>query len=250
MQISFGPIFLASIIGSVCAMVGGVFLLINERFARRLSIHLLSFAAGALLGAAFFELLPEALASEFTVQSIFGSVVSGILIFFIFERLLNFYHVHNEEPLDANQNFGMTVIVSDTLHNFIDGIAIAFSFLISIPTGIVTTTAVFFHEVPQEISDFSILLHQGYSRRNIIKYNLFSALATPVGALVGYLMRNTIAVYVPLLLAFAAGSFIYISISDLLPELKHKAGPREFSHILVILAGLATIAGIGIIMPE
>lgn len=249
MNLLFLWIMLASLVGSIFAMLGGVLLLINETLAKKLSLHLLSFAAGALLGAAFFELIPESLKGNFESRTIFGAVTVGVIIFFVLEKILNFYHCHDQETCDIH-DFSIMVIVGDTFHNFLDGIAIAFSFLISIPTGIATTAAVFFHEVPQEISDFGILLHNGYSRWKTLKYNFFAALGTPVGAIIGYSLRNAIESYIPLLLGLAAGSFIYISIADLIPELRHKAGVKEFFHILIMIGGLAIIWGIGVWLPE
>ena len=232
-------------------MLGGILLLINEQLAKKISIHLLSFAAGSLIGAALFELIPESLESGAANQQVvFLSVAAGIIIFFILEKILNFYHCHNKEICDIHSDFSLMVIIGDALHNFLDGIAIALSFLISIPTGIATTTAVFFHEVPQEIGDFSILIHNGYSRWKTFKYNFWAAMGTPIGAILGYLMRENVEPYIPIFLSFAAGSFLYIAIADLIPELRHKAGIKEFFHILIMIAGLAIIWGIGILLPE
>lgn len=252
MSISFLPIFLASTIGSLLAMgIGGLLLFFSDGFIKRFSIHLLSFAAGALLGAAFFELLPEALESGQMPQLIMGGAIIGILLFFILEKLLSFYHCHNnmDQKCDTH-DFSLTIIVGDAFHNFIDGIAIALSFLVSAPVGITTTAAIFFHEIPQEISDFGILLRNGYSRWKALKYNILSALATFIGALLGYTLRGYVETYIPFLLAVAAGSFIYISISDLLPELKHNTGSKEFLHILIIMAGMVVVLVLGQIFHE
>lgn len=249
MDLLFLWIISASLIGSIFAMFGGILLLINKGLAKRLSIYLLSFAAGSLLGAALFELIPESLEGTDNTQTIFVSIAVGVIIFFVLEKLLNFYHCHNQETCDIHA-FSLTVIIGDALHNFLDGIAIALSFLISVPTGIATTAAVFFHEVPQEIGDFSILLYNGYSRSETFKYNFFAALGTPVGAILGYLFRNQVEPFIPILLSLAAGSFLYIAIADLIPELRHKAGVKEFFHILIMIAGLAIIFAIGVLLPE
>ena len=231
------------------AMLGGMLLLINEALAKRLSIYLLSFAAGSLMAAAIFELLPGSLAGHASQQTIFISFIAGIILFYILEKLLNFYHCHDQEKCDIH-DFSLTVIIGDALHNFLDGVAIALSFLISIPTGIATTVAVFFHEVPQEISDFAILLHNGYPRWKVLKYNLAAALMTPAGAILGYVFRSALEPYIPIVLSIAAGSFIYISISDLIPELRHKTGVREFAHILIMILGIFVIWFIGSLLPE
>jgi len=249
MDLLFLWIIIASLVGSIFAMCGGVLLLINERIAKKLSLHLLSFAAGSLLGAALFELIPESLEISANNELVFASVAFGVMLFFVLEKILNFYHCHDKELCDIH-DFSITVIIGDAFHNFLDGIAIAISFLISIPTGIATTAAVFFHEVPQEISDFGILLHNGYSRWKTFKYNFLAALGTPIGAILGYMLKDSIEPYIPILLGAAAGSFIYISISDLIPELRHKAGVKEFSHILIMIAGLVVIWTIGNLIPE
>lgn len=249
MDFLFLKIFAASIIGSVFAMLGGVLLLINEGLARKLSLYLLSFAAGSLLGAALFELIPESLEVAQNSEQVFLAVAIGVMIFFVLEKILNFYHCHDQE-ICAIHDFSPMVIVGDAFHNFLDGIAIALSFLISIPTGIATTAAVFFHEVPQEISDFGILIHNNYSKWKTFKYNFWAALGTPIGAILGYLSRDLLEPWIPILLGIAAGSFIYISISDLIPELRHKTGVKEFSHILIMVAGMAIIWAIGILLPE
>lgn len=250
MDLLFLWIISASLVGSIFAMFGGILLLVNENLAKRLSIYLLSFAAGSLLGAALLELIPESLEGADNAQTVFISIAVGVIIFFILEKLLNFYHCHDKETCDIHHDFSLTVIFGDALHNFLDGIAIALSFLISVPTGIATTAAVFFHEVPQEISDFGILIHNGYSRLETFKYNFFAALGTPVGAILGYLFRNQIEPFIPILLGLTAGSFLYIAIADLIPELRHKADVKEFFHILIMIAGLAIIWAIGILMPE
>jgi zinc and cadmium transporter len=142
------------------------------------------------------------------------------------------------------------VIFGDSLHNFIDGIAIALSFSADTSLGVATTTAVLFHEIPQEIGDFAVLLHLGYSRAKVLLYNLLSALATFAGALLGYFSISFIGEYVPGFLGFAAGSFIYIAVSDLLPELKHKARAGDVGHLAAIVLGVLLIWFVGSVVPE
>lgn len=243
-----GIILLASIIGSVCALVGGVLLLWRENFARRISLTLLSFATGSLIGAAFLELLPEAI-HEASYESVAPFVIGGILLFFLFEKLLKWYHCHDNETCDYHA-FSSTVIFGDAFHNLLDGIVIALSFSVSIELGIATTVAIFFHEVPQEIGDFGVLLHAGYSRRKVFTYNFLAALATPLGALIGYLLLPTISPFIPFLLAFTAGTFIYIAVSDLLPELRHQAKGGDWGHLLALVLGILVVAAVGILFHE
>ena len=242
-----GQILIASLIGSVFALTGGTILLYREKLARRVSLFLVSFAVGSLLSAAFFELLPEALKLG-EPKFIFGAAVFGLVVFFLFEKFLRWYHCHDDNC--ETHIFSSTVIAGDTFHNLLDGVAIAAGFLSGGPVGIITTLAVFFHEVPQEIGDFGILLHAGYSRSKVFLYNFISALATPVGAVAAYFFLPTIQGARGYVMAFTAGVFIYIAASDLIPEVQHKSKPREFGHVLMMILGLLTVLGLGIILPE
>lgn len=247
----------ASLIGSVFALAGGLILLWREELARRLSLALVSFAIGSLTGAAFLELIPEALHGS-SYEAVAPWVLAGIFGIFLFEKLLHAYHYHgvdDGEPLAEHYRTkhakAGTIVFGDALHNFIDGVAIALSFAAGTNVGIATTLAVFFHEVPQEIGDFGVLLHLGYEKRKVFLYNFAGALATPVGAIVGYLLLSSIEAYTPLLLAFAAGSFIYIAVSDLLPELHHhKARWNDLVHLAAIAAGVFAIVLVGTYFHE
>lgn len=233
----------ASIVGSVFALIGGVILLWREDLARRFSLTLVSFAAGSLLGAAFLELFPEAL--EATAYS--GAALAlllGIFVIFLFEKLLKWYHCHDQEMCEVH-TFSSTVLFGDAVHNFIDGIVIALSFVAGPAVGIATTIAVFFHEVPQEIGDFGVLLHAGYEKTKVFLWNLTIALFTPLGAILGYLAVSWVEPYIPWLLAFAAGSFIYIATSDLLPELRHKTKGLDLGHLIAVVLGIAVIFFVG-----
>ena len=140
--------------------------------------------------------------------------------------------------------------MGDSIHNFLDGIAIAAAFLVSVPTGITTTIAVFFHEVPQEIGDFGILLHAGYSKGKILVLNVLTALTTFVGAIGGYFFLSYIEGYVGYILAFASGVFIYIAASDLIPEVRHKEEGRKLGHTITVIVGVILIFAIGTLFKE
>ena len=242
-------IILASVIGGVLSLMGGLVLLWKEEFAKRISFYLISFAAGSLLGAAFFEILPEALAGA--GEGVLAFALLGIVLVLIFEKFLGYFHHHDQE-LHPSSLSVHTVLLGDTLHNFIDGVAIALAFAVSPQVGISTTFAVFIHEIPQEIGDFGVFIRHGYSRVKIIGYNLITAGATLVGAVITYFAFP----YFPenamfYGLGLAAGTFIYISTSDLIPELReHTAGGFGLAHILVILLGIATVALLSGIIPE
>lgn len=238
----------ASLVGSIVALAGGAVLLYRETWARKASLLLVSFAAGALLGAAFFDLIPE-MGELLPNGAVYGSVVVGILIMLFFEKFLKWYHCHDRAVCDYH-SFSGAVLFGDGVHNFLDGVAIAASFFISVPVGIATTIAIFFHEVPQEIGDFGALLHAGYSRAKVWWLNVATALATPIGALLAYFFLPFFEPFLGYFLGFAAGAFIYIAVSDLMPEIRHHAAPREFLHFSLILLGIGSILLVGMMVPE
>lgn len=229
-------------LGSIGALIGGLLLLSNKTIALKLSHFLASFAAGTLIGAAFFDLLPEALhEAQNSNINVFFWVVTGIVIFFLLERLIHSFH-HHEKHHEQKQETKITIpliIIGDTVHNFIDGVVIAATFLVSIPLGMLTTLVVFAHEIPQEIGDFGLLLHKGLSRKKVVLVNVFSASAAIVGALITYLLGGAIESYIPIFLGLTAGFFIYIATSDLIPEI-HFEKRRDFAliHTIMLILGI------------
>lgn len=238
-------ILIFTFIGSIGALIGGILLIANRKIASKISHFLASFAAGTLIGTAFFDLLPEALhEAEGTNIDVFFWVVTGIVIFFLLERFIHSFHhheKHHEEEKETKTTIPL-IIIGDTLHNFIDGVVIAATFLVSIPLGMVTTLAVFAHEVPQEIGDFGLLLHKGLSRKKVILVNILSASVAILGALITYLLGETLESYIPILLGLTAGFFIYIASSDLIPEI-HFEKRRDFAliHTIVLIFGILLI---------
>lgn len=241
-------ILAASVFGGVLSLAGGVILLWKENWARKASLLLLSFATGSLLGAAFLELLPEALGQlDYTRSAI--TLMAGLLFIFVFEKSIKLYHHHQHEGHE-HKAFASTVLLGDAVHNFIDGIVIAMAFNSGWQIGVAATVAIFFHEIPQEIGDFGVLLHSGYKRMRIIWLNLLTSFTTIIGALLGYFLLGWIGGLIPFFLSFAAGIFIYIAVSDLLPELKQRTGWTGILHIIGIVLGIAVIWGLGIYLPE
>lgn len=222
---TLGNILLFTFIGSIGALIGGMLLLSREKFALKISHFLASFAAGVLLGAAFFDLLPEALheAEEKGIDVFFWTLL-GIVIFFLIERFIHWFHYHEDyhEHKEESKTTLPLIIIGDTMHNFIDGVVIAATFMISAPLGVVTALAVFAHEVPQEIGDFGLMLHKGLKRGKIILVNVMSAAVAILGAVLTYALGDVLEGYVPVLLALTAGFFIYIASSDLIPEIHHE----------------------------
>lgn len=244
-----------TLIGSVVSLVGGILLLGNKKL-RAKAMHLgLPFGAGALLAAAFLGLLPEAFEGS-DVHSVTLFALGGFLGFFILERLLGWFHHHEESHHHEtahgkrNKTHQWLVIVGDTLHNAIDGVAIGAAFLINPAAGIGTALAVAAHEIPQEVGDFSILLGKGMRPRNVILVNLFSALATVVTALITYLLGGVVDFNPSLLIAIAAGFFIYIAASDIIPDIHEK--PRREGNIqaVMLLIGVVVIGCIISLTPH
>lgn len=242
---TLGYILLFTFLGSIGALIGGLVLLSYKDFALKTSHFLASFAAGALLATAFFDLLPEALheAQDLDIN-IFFWTFAGIIIFFLIERFIHWFHHHDEyhEHEKESKTTVPLVIIGDTVHNFLDGVVIAATFLVSIPLGIVTTLAVAAHEIPQEIGDFGILLHKGLSKKKVILVNVASAGASLIGAILTYLLGDILGKYMPIFLSLTAGFFIYIASSDLIPEIHHEKR-KGFALIetLLLIAGAAVI---------
>lgn len=242
---NYGHVLLFSLIGGVFSLLGGLLLLSNKRSASQLSKYSTPFAAGTLLAAAFFDLLPEAI--ELTVKgSATRWVLGGILAFFLIEHFLRWFHHHHEDKEDAKHTTAPLVIIGDSIHNFIDGIAIGAAFLVNVPTGIIAAIAVAAHEIPQEIGDFGILLKFGIAKKKVLLVNIASALMSTIGALLTFWIGNRTSLPVGVLLAITAGMFIYIAASDLIPSIhqepkNHARGVAAALLILgVLIVGVAT----------
>ena len=230
-----------TLIGSVFSLIGGIILLYKEKTVLKVSHFLAAFAAGTLLGTAFFDLFPEAINEG--GENIFLFTLVGILFFFLIERFVHWFHHHQHEYEDEPPKPTIPLIIlGDSVHNFIDGVVIAATFLVSIPLGIVTTIAVAAHEIPQEIGDFGILLHKGLRRKKVLAVNIFSALTAVVGAVITFLIGERIVASIPILLSLTAGFFIYIAASDLIPEIHHE-NRRGFAFIetLLLFGGVITV---------
>lgn len=234
-------ILLFTLIGSVVSLIGGVLLLIKEKFTLKISHFLSAFAAGVLLGTAFFDLLPESF-EQMEDSSLFPWVLLGILFFFIIERFIH-HHDHDQSHKPGERKVIVPLIViGDTMHNFADGVAIAATFLISIPLGIVTSLAVAAHEIPQEIGDFGLMLSKGMKRSKVLWINIFSSLAAMVGALLTYAFHDAVEAYVPAILALTAGFFIYIAVANLIPEIHSRENKKKaFWETMMLFIGVLVI---------
>lgn len=230
-----------SLLGSVgCVLVATLLFRTEGAFSAYLKNLVLSYATGTLLGAAFLGMIPHAL-DALPASRALATVLAGLVGFFVLEKLLVWRHCH-EEGCPIHAQAGPLILVGDGVHNFIDGIAIALAFQQSWALGSATALAVIAHEIPQEVGDIMILLHQGWSRRRAVGSNVLSSLMTVPGALLAYWVGRQVAGIAPYALAVSAASFIYIALADLTPD--HRAQP-QLRTTLLQLAGIA--AGIGTI---
>jgi len=228
-------ILLATFIVSLISLIGIFFIGIKQDTLTKVIKYLVSFAVGGLLGGAFFHLLPESM--ETGNPSLFVYVLSGIMIFFLIEKVLHWRHCHKGH-CDAH-TFTYMNIIGDGIHNFIDGMIIAASFVTDMRLGVVTTLAVAAHEIPQEIGDFGILVYGGFSKSKALLFNLLSALTAMAGAVIAYFSFNQIVWFKGFLIPFSAGGFLYIALVDLIPELHKEEGKDNIAlQFITIIGGL------------
>jgi len=237
-------LIIAATLGSVISLLGGIYLLYGKWGARKLQRVAVPFAAGALLAAAFFDLLPEAFEAG-EMREVLTVTLIGFLGFFVLERSLSWFHHHHEESGDhtVGRRNSSLIVIGDTIHNFIDGLAIGAAFLVSPATGIITTIAIAAHEIPQEIGDFGLLISKGMKRRKVLLVSLVSALFTVVGAVAVYGAGDALPISEPVLLGVTAGFFLYIAASDIIPTI-HAEPRRRVAGIqtAVLLIGVLFVA--------
>jgi zinc and cadmium transporter len=238
-----------TLVGGVLSVVAAAAFALRARPAQ--VSMLISYAIGTLLGAAFLEILPHAFELSPSAERVSATVLVGILLFFVLEKLMLWRHRHEdagEEQHDHGDHgrIATMVIVGDTFHNCVDGVIIAGAFLVSVELGIITALAIITHEVPQEVGDFLVLLHSGYSKVQAFAFNILSSIAMLIGGVLAYYGLQTVHQWVPLLLGIAAASMIYVSVADLIPGLHQR---RELAatvqQVSLIAAGIATIWVIG-----
>ena len=241
------------IIVSLVSLIGILTLSMREKTLDKLLIVMVSVSAGTLLGGAFLHLLPEAVeeAGGFSVQ-ISLLVLLGVLLFFILEKFIHHKHEHSHGVQLAHRHkdhhpkhIAPINIAGDALHNLLDGLVIAGSYLVSIPAGIATTVAVIFHEVPQEIADFGVLVYSGMSRKKALLYNFLTAAVAIIGAIIGLLLGSRVELFVSIILPIAAGGFIYIAGANLIPELhKDCRFSESLWHVIAMIVGIAIMVGL------
>ena len=237
-------IIVASFIESAISFSGVALLILGEARIRRFLHTILSFSVGALLGAVFLDILPEALEMG-SPRIVLGFTLISIVVFFLLEKCLRWYHHHEDGATPHDHSPGYLVLMGDLMHNAIDGTAIAFSFMVDWKLGITTTIAVVIHEIPSEIGDFLVLLQSGFSKGKALLYNFLISLSTIVAALITYAFGSMLEPYLPIALALVAGNFLYIAIADIMPELQEVAGWKHtvFQTALLVLGIVLVGAG-------
>lgn len=239
---TYTQVIFYSLIGGLFSLIGGVLLLSRDSVARKLAQYATPFAAGALLAAVFLDLLKEGVEVS-SADTVFAATLAGILIFFLAERFLRWFHHHHEHSDKKSDPSISLIIAGDTLHNAMDGVAIASAFLISVPTGIVTTLAVAAHEIPQEIGDFGLLLHKGMRRSRVLLVNAISALATTLMAVLTFSLGSEEKLPAGLLLGVSAGFLLYIALSDVIPSIHERAPKKKLVELqtFLLLLGVAVV---------
>ncbi len=235
-----------SFIGSIGGLIGGILLALRKKpFSHGQSLLIISFAAGVMLATAFFDLLPEAF--DMGGELKLGWTLAGVVFLFLLEKSLLWYHHHGDECDEQADKHSTPLLINigDTIHNFIDGVVMGAAVLANPAVGLVTALAVMAHEIPHEMADFGVMLAAGWSRGKTIVVNLISAAAALLGALLVYFLGTQIEGLLPLLLFFAAGMFIYLCCSDLIPELhhahKHKHVTNNGLQVVVFIFGVGLI---------
>ena len=246
-------IILSNLIISCVSIIGIITIRVNDKTLNKIIILLVAFSAGGLIGGAFLHLLPEAVhESEALPISAIGEealniyllVIAGYLLFFLIEKLLDWHHCHNveEEHICEFHSFKWLNLIGDGIHNFLDGLVIAASFLATWQLGIITSIAVIAHEIPQEMGDYGVLVYGGFSKKRALYLNFLTALTAVLGGIIGFFIVDAVEAINPFILAFAAGGFIYIAASDLLPELKKEhSGKKTIILFLIVLGGIALL---------
>lgn len=236
-------ILVSTFIVSLISFIGIITLSLKDKLLEKILFGLIGFSAGALIGGAFLHILPEAL-EKTESTTVFLYLILGLVLFFLMERYLHWRHCHEEGKCKIHPVTYLNLI-GDGFHNFLDGMVIAVSFIASFRLGITTTLAVIFHEIPQELGDFGVLIYGGFTKKKALLYNFLTALTAIVGAIAGYFISGIVAGFSHFILPLTAGGFIYIATSDLIPEIHKETNlKRSTFAFLAFLFGIAFMASI------
>tara|TARA_Y100000310_G_scaffold298060_1_gene331633 strand:+ start:1346 stop:2095 length:750 start_codon:yes stop_codon:yes gene_type:complete len=242
-------ILIAVIVISLISLVGILSISFKKSLLNRVLSVFVAFAAGSLLATAFFDLIPESF--ELLGRQSLTFVLMGIIGFFILEAFIHWHHSHGEECENCLKPVVYLNLFGDSLHNFLDGLIIAASFLVNIQIGIASTIAISLHEIPQEIGDFAVLIHGGLSKSKALLFNFLSALFAVIGGVFGFLFLSKLQDYVPFVVALAGGGFLYIATADLFPQLhEEKNYLKIISQIIALILGILLIVLIFSFFPD
>ena len=234
---------LSVVLVSLISLVGIFTLFVNTTRLRQFLLFMVRFAAAAMIGDAFIHLLPEAIAAASNVRTVSVGVLIGIVVFFTLEKFLFWRHCHAPTTENHPHPVGLMNLISDGVHNFLDGVIIAASYLVSIPLGIATTIAVVLHEIPQEVGDFGILLHAGYTRQRALFFNFLTACLAILGTVITLIIGERVAGFVQFLVPLTLGGFIYIAAADLIPEIHNEEHTgRSVVQFMFFILGILIMA--------
>lgn len=245
-------ILLSTFLVSLISFIGALTLFLKEKLVDKLLLILVAFSAGALIGGAFLHLLPEAIegVAQDQILTVFLYLILGFCVFFVLENIIHWHHHHATKHPEI-EPFSYLILISDSIHNFIDGLIIAASFIISIPIGIATVLAVALHEIPQEIGDYGVLVYGGIKKKKALFLNFLSATTIILGGIIGFFLSGRMGESIIFLLPFAAGNFIYIASSDLIPEIKQKAGFRQsLVYFFIFLFGIGLMLALKLFLAR
>jgi zinc and cadmium transporter len=238
------------LIVSSISLIGVLTLRVNTKKLGKILLYLVSFSAGSLLGDAFIHLIPEAIEGGGLGVSVPICIIFGILVSFSVERFLQWRHCHIPTSKEHVHSFVYMNLFGDAMHNLIDGLIVGGSYLVSIPIGVATTLAVIFHEIPQELGDFGVLIYGGFSQKKALRYNFLTALTAVAGVLIAIVLGSIMEGFTPLLIPFAAGNFIYIAGSDLIPEIRKDEPEPKKAALQVVSIVLGVVIMLALMLIE
>ncbi len=234
---------------SAISLIGISLIWLTESKLKKIFTYLVSFAVGGLLGDVFLHLMPEMIEATFETQTAL-ILITGILVSFIVERFLQWRHCHIPTSTEHPHSFAYMNLFGDSIHNLIDGLIIGGSYLVSIPLGVATTIAIIFHEIPQELGDFSVLIYGGVPKKRALMFNFLTALTSVLGAVIALALGSITDTFTPLLVPFAAGNFIYIAGSDLIPELRKDTPELKKSALQLVSLVLGVVPMVLLLLLE
>ena len=241
------------ILVSLVAVVAIIPVLLKKKLSNHFLLVLMSLSVGALLGSVFIHFLPEAISSGYTL-GLAIYVLLGFLVFFVIEKFIHWHHNKGCENGQCGHGHAYHLaplnLIGDGIHNFLDGMVIAGSYIVSIPLGVAATISIIFHEVPQEIADFGVLLYSGMSKLRAVMFNFLSAATAIIGAIIGLVLAGKTANFTHFIIPFAAGNFLYIAASNLVPELhRHCKLWDTFLHLIAIIVGIGLMVAVALLAP-